>query len=94
MEELDNFVDKWWQVIRSKTEDEFEENKVDLDNDNTIPTNVKTYLWNTWLLDHITRFVEAWTDQLLHLGAVDSSQVEGAHRILKCYIKLRSYDLQ
>ncbi len=94
MEEWDNFMDKWWQVIRSKTKDEFEENWADLDNNDTIPTNVKTYLWNTWLLDHKTRFVEAWTDQLLHLGAVDSSRVEGAHRILKCYIKVRSYDLR
>jgi hypothetical protein len=45
-------------------------------------------------LDYKTRFVEAWTDQLLHLGAVDSSRVEGAHKVLKCYIKLRSYNLR
>ena len=94
MEEWDDFMDKWWQVIRSKTEEEYEENQAALDNNDAIPTNVKTYLQNTWLLDHKTRFVEAWTDQHLHLRAVDSSRVEGAHTILKCYIKLQSYNLR
>jgi len=26
MEEWDEFMDKWWIVIRSKTDDEFDEN--------------------------------------------------------------------
>lgn len=94
MEEWEDFMNKWWIVLASKTEDEFEENWTVFDNDDAIPTPCKTYVWNTWILDHKASFIQAWTNQLLHLGTVDSSRVEGAHRIIKTYIKQRNYDLR
>ena len=81
-------MNKWWIVLRLKTANKFNKNQADFDNNNTILRGCKIYLQNTQLLDHKTYFIKAQTDQLLHLGAVDSSQVEGAHRTLKCYIKL------
>jgi hypothetical protein len=85
---------KWWHVIHAKSEDEFDELWSEFKADNTILVSCKTYLWETWLRNTRKKFVEAWIDRLLHLGAVDSSPVEGAHRTLKCYIQHRNYDLR
>jgi hypothetical protein len=94
MEEWIDFMDEWWVVLRSKTEEEFDENWAAFEGNKTIPEGCKTYVWNTWLLEYKEKFVEAWTDEHLHLGTVDSSRVEGAHRTLKCYIKARNYNLR
>jgi hypothetical protein len=84
---------KWWKVIRSKTEDDLDERWAEFDDDENNPKQCKEYMFNTWLSKYRHKFVKVWTNQLLHLGAIDSSRVEGAHHTLKCYIKTRNYDL-
>jgi hypothetical protein len=41
-----------------------------------------SYLDSTWMIWR-ERFINAWVDQHLHLGAVVTSCVEGAHAALK-----------
>ncbi|KAI9916286.1 hypothetical protein PsorP6_017957 [Peronosclerospora sorghi] len=40
-----------------------------------------------------TRFVSAWTNLVLHFNNVNTSRVEGAHSVIKKYIKVSTLDL-
>jgi hypothetical protein len=47
------------------------------------------YIRNTWLplKEH---FVSSWVDEHLHLGAMETSRVEGFHAVLKQLLSVRS----
>ncbi len=50
------------------------------------------YLRSTWLPLR-EKFMSAWVDQHLHLGATTTSRVEGAHAILKRYLQVSALSL-
>ncbi|KAG1439492.1 hypothetical protein G6F56_012278 [Rhizopus delemar] len=45
------------------------------------------YIKDTWVENHKEKFVAAWTDEHMHFNSTSSSRVEGAHLMLKRYIK-------
>ncbi|KAG1470621.1 hypothetical protein G6F56_002572 [Rhizopus delemar] len=45
------------------------------------------YIKDTWVENHKEKFVAAWTDEHMHFNSTSSSRVEGAHSMLKSYIK-------
>jgi hypothetical protein len=50
------------------------------------------YVESTWM-PHKERFVDAWTQQHLHLGNSATSRVEGAHSRLNSYLQVLTGDL-
>ncbi|XP_073223344.1 protein FAR1-RELATED SEQUENCE 8-like [Cicer arietinum] len=45
------------------------------------------YVRDTWLNPHKERFVEAWTNRVLHLGNTTTNRVESAHWSLKRFLE-------
>ncbi|KAG1466395.1 hypothetical protein G6F56_004697 [Rhizopus delemar] len=45
------------------------------------------YIKDTWAEKYKEKFVAAWTDEHMHFSSTSSSRVEGAHSMLKRYIK-------
>lgn len=46
-------------------------------------TNFHDYVHEQWLIPHKERFVEAWTNKVMHLGNTTTNRVESSHWSLK-----------
>ncbi|CAG8668060.1 1788_t:CDS:2, partial [Acaulospora morrowiae] len=91
-EEWIEFLGNWITVIKSKTEEDFNEKWEELMKKYNKNLSIVKYLQDTWLLLK-KHFVSLWTDRYLHLGNVTTSQVEESHAMLKKYLQVSTGDL-
>ena len=86
------FLGRWTNVMKSHTEEIFEEAWTTLAETYRQKPVLVTYLQDTWISKK-QYFVSAWTDRYLHLGSVVTSRAEGAHAMLKKYLQVSTGDL-
>ena len=77
-------------VIFSENEEDYKRNIQEIVQ--VAPSEVVRYLESTWL-QYIDRFVRLHTGRYLHLGTSSTSRGEGAHYVVKRYIKIATLDL-
>ncbi|GAO49238.1 hypothetical protein G7K_3392-t1 [Saitoella complicata NRRL Y-17804] len=90
-EEWDGFFNTMQELMKSLTEEKFEENLADLMRDYERYETVTSYVET--LLPYKTYFVSAWVDRVTHLGSSVSSRAEGAHKCLKGHIGVSTGNL-
>lgn len=92
-EEFKSFLRDWSAVCRSNLTSDFDEQWSAFRNKYSQQPRVVDYLQTTWIGPHKTRFVAAWINRFMHLGATVTSRVEGAHGRLKRYLGTSTGDL-
>ncbi len=79
---VDDFMRNWDEVVYSDSITTYRDQWRSLQSSYRRDTSLLDYLRNTWLplREH---FMAPWVDQHLHLGATETSRVEGFHSVLK-----------
>ncbi|XP_058762065.1 putative protein FAR1-RELATED SEQUENCE 10 [Vicia villosa] len=73
----------WFELIKASDEMEYHQRLKQLEDACVDYKGFIDYVNDTWLTPHIHRFVEAWINQVLHLGNTTTNRVESAHWKLK-----------
>jgi histone-lysine N-methyltransferase SETD2 len=82
------FLKEWSALVSITSPDEFESGWTQMQNkwtDTAAGRRVTAYIEKQWL-PLKSRFVKAWTNNILHLGNHTSARGEGAHGALKRYL--------
>jgi hypothetical protein len=90
MESFEEFLKAWNLLVSSKSELEFIVQRNNLERDYAA---VFSYLNTTWLIFK-ERFVDAWMNNILHLGHLVTSRIEGKHAVMKAWLGTSSGDLR
>ncbi|XP_058734907.1 protein FAR1-RELATED SEQUENCE 5-like [Vicia villosa] len=73
----------WFELIKASDEMEYHQRLKQLEDACVDSKGFIDYVNDTWLTPHRHRFVEAWINQVLHLGNTTTNRVEYAHWKLK-----------
>ncbi|XP_058771358.1 uncharacterized protein LOC131644786 [Vicia villosa] len=73
----------WFELIKASDEMEYHQRLKQLEDACVDSKGFIDYVNDTWLTPHRHRFVEAWINQVLHLGNTTTNRVESAHWKLK-----------
>ena len=68
------FESQWKTLVYSPTVEGYEQQLSALKRDYAMFPRAIAYLENTWLKDHKERFVQAWTDKVMHFGNTTTSR--------------------
>ena len=69
-----SFEAQWKSLVYSPTIEWYEQQLSILKRDYAMFPRAIAYLENTWLKDHKERFVQAWTDKVMHFGNTTTSR--------------------
>ncbi|XP_058760410.1 PKS-NRPS hybrid synthetase cheA-like [Vicia villosa] len=79
----ENVEKMWFELTRASDEMEYHQRLKQLEDACVDSKGFIDYVNETWLTPHRHRFVEAWINQVLHLGNTTTNRVESAHWKLK-----------
>jgi zinc finger SWIM domain-containing protein 3 len=88
----DQFIERWQEVVRAKTEEAFEDLYAKLKNDYSKQVNLLAYL-DKYKYSKKELFAVVWSNQLKHYSIIVTSRIEGAHSCLKALLHTSRNDL-
>ena len=87
------FCKDWQNLINSTDVTAFEESWKMFEDKYQSTGDLLDYLRRTWM-PFKAKFVLSWTKSILHFGHLVTSRVEGAHGVLKSWLKVSTGDLK